>query len=286
MNIFEILFYQPIYNVLIILYNLLGQNLGLAIIAVAFLFRLLIVPLTLKQIKLAEMNKEMQSKVEKIKKQYKNNLEKQQQEMLTLQKEYLPQQLSGCLPLIFQFILFINLYNVINSIIADGIEGFNKVAYSFAPKFSPDFIINTDFFGIINLKETATSIMNTYGAISLEILPYILLILGVGITQFASMQILSAMRKKTETEKETKKKSKKKQKDSKDKTNPESFEEIFKRSTNQTMYILPGIVMVFSFGLPSGLSLYWITQSAFVIIQQYVFDFIKNRKKVDEIATI
>jgi YidC/Oxa1 family membrane protein insertase len=273
MNIFEILFYQPIYNLIVIFYHLLGDNLGLAIIAIAVFSRVILIPLTRRQIKMAESSREFSEKSKEIKKKHKNNKEKQTEELLKLQQEYLPAQIGGCLPLIFQLIVFINIYSVIRNLIQEGASGFNEIAYSFVPKFTSD--VNVNFLGnLFDLKIAPNS------AESSEILPYIVLLLLVGVTQYSSLKIMTGMRNRKKEEAEKSKKQEKKK--NKDKKEPEDFGEIMQRSTQQAMLIFPFLLMFISYGLPAGLSIYLITTSSFVILQQSVLYYIQRRKEKSE----
>ncbi|GAB4283923.1 MAG: YidC/Oxa1 family membrane protein insertase [Candidatus Dojkabacteria bacterium] len=266
MNIFEILFYQPIYNIIVVFYHLLGDNLGLAIIAIGIVSRFVLAPVTFRQAKLAESSKEFSEKSKEIKKKYKDNKVKQQEELLALQREYLPAQLGGCLPLIFQLIVFINVYSVIRNLISSGAEGFNNIAYSFVPKLSSE--VSGDFLGIMDLKLSPGEVSGS------DIYPYLLLVLLVGITQFFSTKLLTSLRNKAQKEEEKPKKNKKKNEDPTD-----DFAEIMQRSTKQVGYILPFFLMLVSYQLPAGLSIYLITTSLFVILQQVVYFYYKERKK-------
>lgn len=129
MNLIHILFYEPIFNLLIILYNFTG-NLGIAILVIALLSRILTYPFTKKQIKSAEKNQEFQAKVNAIKKKYKNNQEKMAQEMAKVQAEYLPGQLGGCLNIIITIVLLLQVRNVIINLVNKGVHAFNEVSYS------------------------------------------------------------------------------------------------------------------------------------------------------------
>jgi YidC/Oxa1 family membrane protein insertase len=268
---FNTLFFQPLYNLLVILYHALGDNLGLAIIAIALVSRLVTLPLTLRQTKMTEKSREMSEKMKEVKKKYKNDKEKQQQEMMKIQSEYLPAQISGCLPLIVQFIFLIYIYKVIRSLISDP-SSFNNVAYSFVPKFPENYVVNDSFLsGLIHLKETPTSVGTDD---VLNFIPYLILVLAVGLTQFVSMKLMSAKQntKKLEKEKEEKKKS--------DDT-PDDFAEIMQQSTKQAMMLMPIMIMFGALSFPAGLSLYWSAQSIFMIIQQISVRFLpKNKEKV------
>ena len=66
MEIFSILFYQPLYNLLVVLYRLFGGELGLAIIAIAALARILTYPITKRQIEMAETSQDFSKKVKQV----------------------------------------------------------------------------------------------------------------------------------------------------------------------------------------------------------------------------
>lgn len=278
MNIFEILFYQPIYNLIIIFYNALGQNLGLAIIMIGVVARLLMIPLTQRQMKMAESGKEMQAKIKDLKEKYKKNPEKLKEETLKVQQEYLPAQLSGCLPLIFQLILFINIYNVIQNLITisgqavDSVtSGFNQFAYSFVPQFQGVYNIDSTFLGAIDLKQAASNI----GFDNPSIIVYLLLVILVAVTNWGSIKATTTMgssNKDTEVVKEAPKKKKKSNNE------PENFGEIMQQSTKQAMFLMPILFAFISYGLPSGLALYLITTNIFVILQKFISDRLQKQQ--------
>jgi YidC/Oxa1 family membrane protein insertase len=211
---------------------------------------------------MAESSKEFAAKSKEIKKKYKNQKEKQQEELMKLQAEYLPAQVSGCLPLIFQFVFFINLYRVISNIVKDNGAAFNDLAYSFVPKFESGYHFNLDFFGV-NLGASASQFQ--FG--SYQILPYVILVTLVGLTQFLSMKVMMNLRQKNESKKNNTKRNKSKNKKEK---SGEDFSELLEQSTRQTMFLMPALFTFFAFNLPAGLNLYWTVQSTFVIIQQLV----------------
>jgi len=272
MDIFTILFYQPIYNLLVVFYRLFSENLGLSIILVALISRLITLPFTLRQAKMVEKSREMSEKIKGVKEKHKGDKEKIQQESMKIQSEYLPSQLAGCLPLIVQFILLINIYHVISDIILKGITSFNAVAYPFVTSFDPNYTLNTSFFGLINLTSSASKLEFSNPAI----IPYLVIIALVGVTQYYSMKITMPIAPAPKKPKEEKKKGTEKGK------NPASddFSEILQQSTRQTMLLFPLMITFLSYSLPTGLSLYWIAQSTFVIIQQSL---IKRRKANKEL---
>ena len=285
MDIFTVLFYQPIFNLLVVLYRLFSENLGLAIIVLALLSRIITLPITIRQMRSAASGKEMQAKVNEIKKKYKNDKEKQQQEMMKVQSEYLPGQLAGCLPVILQLILFINVYNVINNLIAHGIDSFNKVAYGFVPAFDSGYHLNTSFLGLFDLKTAASHFQIT----DPQIIPYIIIVILVGVTQYFSTKYMmngqaTLAQNEAKIAEEGKKDKKSKSDKKKDPDAPEDFSSILQQSSKQTMLLLPILFGLFSYNVASGLGFYWIAQSSFVIIQQFVTKQIKKRKTENSVV--
>ncbi|MCG0277067.1 MAG: YidC/Oxa1 family membrane protein insertase [Thermanaeromonas sp.] len=82
-------------------------NYGLAIIFFTVAVKLLLSPLTYKQLKSIKRMQELQPKIQEIQKRYKNNPQKAQQAMLELYRAEKINPLGGCLPLLVQMpILF------------------------------------------------------------------------------------------------------------------------------------------------------------------------------------
>ena len=66
-NLYNIILYQPIYNLVIALYNFSpGPNLGWAIVMLAIIVRLIFLPLTLKGYKTDSLLEEIASQVRAI----------------------------------------------------------------------------------------------------------------------------------------------------------------------------------------------------------------------------
>jgi YidC/Oxa1 family membrane protein insertase len=140
MDIFHNFFYVPIFNVLMFFYQIFGQNLGIAIVMIAFAAKLITLPLTRKQLKSAGKNREFQTRMAEVKKKYKNNEPELNQELARLQAEFLPGQLGGCLNLIIIIVLLIQVRNVVVNLVNQGVHAYNQVAYSESFKFPEDSI--------------------------------------------------------------------------------------------------------------------------------------------------
>ncbi len=130
LTLLHYLFYQPLFNGLIVLYDLFGGNLGLAIVAIAAIYKIITIPLTRRQFKAAGEMKKFQKESKKIKDKYSKNKDKMNKELLALQSKYMPAQLAGCLPLIVSIIFLIQMRFVLINLMSEGFHAFNSTAYS------------------------------------------------------------------------------------------------------------------------------------------------------------
>jgi YidC/Oxa1 family membrane protein insertase len=110
--VFDFIAY-PLANVILLLYNLLGQQTVLAITALTILLNLILFPLTQGQQKSAARMQELQPELDKLKKKYGNDKERMQQEQMKLYKEMGVNPLGGCLPLLIQMPIWFGLYQAI-----------------------------------------------------------------------------------------------------------------------------------------------------------------------------
>lgn len=94
---------------------------GFAIILMTLIIRLILLPLNIKQTKSSIAMSELQPETKKIQDKYKNDPQRAQQEMMKLYKEKGANPLSGCLPMLIQWPIFIALYYVFNNL--SGING-------------------------------------------------------------------------------------------------------------------------------------------------------------------
>jgi len=88
-------------------------NYGIAIITLSILIKLLSFPLSYKSLKSMQAMQALQPKLAALKERYKNNPKKLNQEMMELYKRHGVNPLSGCLPMLLQFPIFIAIYNVL-----------------------------------------------------------------------------------------------------------------------------------------------------------------------------
>lgn len=128
-DLFFVALYQPIYNLLVFLYDLFPWGgLGLAIILVTVFVKLAVFPLTFRSMKVQKEMQEIQPKIEEIKQKYKDDRETMAKELMAVYKDHKVNPFASCLPTILQLVIFLTLYRVLSA----GIQTVNgDILYSF-----------------------------------------------------------------------------------------------------------------------------------------------------------
>ncbi|MEK7134920.1 MAG: YidC/Oxa1 family membrane protein insertase [Patescibacteria group bacterium] len=144
--LFNEIFYRPLLNGLIFLYNIVpGHDMGISIIILTILLRFILWPLTNKGIKNQKVLTKIQPQIEEIKKKFKNNKEVQARALMGLYSENKISPLAGFLPLVIQIPIIIALWRVfLNSLNLD----LNSL-YSFIPAPTQ---VQSIFLGLVDLS--------------------------------------------------------------------------------------------------------------------------------------
>lgn len=147
-EIFHTVLYQPIFNLLVFLYNIIpGNDIGIAIIVLTVIIKLILYPFSIQAIRSQKTLQTLQPKIEALKAKYKDNKEEMSKAMIQLYKKEKVNPLSSCLPLLVQLPFLWAVYRVFR----DGLTNFNNdILYSFIQDPGQ---INAVSFGIINLSE-------------------------------------------------------------------------------------------------------------------------------------
>lgn len=109
---------------------------GLSIIIITIVFRLLVWPLMVKQTRSMRGMQKLQPLMKEVQEKYKDDKEKQSQEMMKLYKEHSINPLGGCLPMLLQMPLMIGFFAVI-----------------MMPRPDEDGIIQSTIYGLGRLPE-------------------------------------------------------------------------------------------------------------------------------------
>jgi len=121
---------NPLYNlvsgVIVLFHNLLsplfGEDSGvtwsLSIMGLVVIIRIVLIPLFVKQIKSQRALTALQPHMKEIQKKYKDDRQKQSEEMMKLYKEHKTNPLASCFPILAQAPIFFALFTVLNGIAA------------------------------------------------------------------------------------------------------------------------------------------------------------------------
>ena len=100
--------------ILTVFYNISGyigfDNYGVAIILMTIVIKILLYPLTVKQIKSMKAMQDLQPKMKELQEKFKDKPEKLQQEMAALYKNSGVNPLAGCLPLLAQMPILMGIF--------------------------------------------------------------------------------------------------------------------------------------------------------------------------------
>jgi YidC/Oxa1 family membrane protein insertase len=132
---------NPLYNavsgIMIAIHKVLspifGANSGvtwsLSIMGLVVLIRIILIPLFVKQIKSQRAMTALQPQMKAIQNKYKDDRQKQSEEMMKLYKEHKTNPLASCFPILAQAPVMFALFTVLNGIAHDKPHGFMKGEY-------------------------------------------------------------------------------------------------------------------------------------------------------------
>lgn len=265
--------------------NVTFHHYGLAIIVFTIIVKLALIPLTLKQQKSAAKMQELQPLIQEIQRKYKNDREKQSQEMMKLYQEHKYNPASGCLPLLVQMPILISLFYVIKEpftymfkLSSDKLENLknmtvvgkglywqlevpsDKAQELLNLKFQMEEIIGPIKFNLAkvptwNLSKLFGSEMSTY-------LPIFLIPVLAIITTYLSTKMMSAKTNNVNN-------------------NNKKDEYDAAAAMQKNMLIMAPLMTGFiSFQAPAALGLYWLTGNVFQILQQLFLNKYFKKKEV------
>lgn len=250
--IFNAIIYNPLYNLLIFVYNIVPfHDFGIAIIIVTLLIKFLLVPLSRKQIESQKKMNELQPKIKAIQEKYKDNKEAQSKALMEFYKETKTNPFAGCLPMIVQLVFLIAIYQVFYNISKEGLRVNVDNLYSFVANPGE---INKMFIGLIDLS----AILNL-SHLTLASVPHIILILAAAASQYFQAKMLMAKQIIADKDKKI---------EPKDEGKPDFAQMMSK----QMLYFGPLLTLFIGVKFPAGLALYWLVSTGFMIVQQYMVE--------------
>ena len=228
-SLFNVVLYQPIFNLFIGLYNILpGHDLGVVIFVLTVLVRLALYPLTTSSIKAQKSMQELQPKMEAIKKEFPNDKQKQAEATMALYKTHKVNTLTSCLPMLVQLPFLLALFWVLR----DGLASQNLGANLYPFVHNPG-ALNPLSFGSFDLAK-----------------PSIALSVLAGLAQFFQAKTLSVKKAPKEAGAGAK------------------DEDMAAMMNKQMLYVMPVMTVLIGVKFPAGLTLYWFLSTALMLAQQ------------------
>jgi YidC/Oxa1 family membrane protein insertase len=226
---------EPAINALIFIYDLLGQNFGLAIIVFTALVRLITLPLTYQQMRSSMVMADIQKsdRYKKMQEKYKNDKQKMSEEQMKLFREVGYNPFSGCLGLLIQFPIIIGLYQaIIRSLAATPAQLFDLSKYIYDA--IPDNLIplNSTFL-YMNLGQPER--------LELSFLPFAIPVLTILVVISTYLQTKL--------------------------TTPASADQQGAQMSQMMSLYMPLLLGYFAYTLASGLALYFVTSNLLGIVQ-------------------
>ena len=246
------------------LVNFLGQvlaffygivpNYGVAIILLTLVISLLLFPLTLKQTRSMKAMQEIQPEVKRLQKEYKDDREEMQKQLMALYQERGVNPAAGCLPLLLQMPIWFALFSVLRVAVENPGTAECVVNSSAIPAGALQDALcaeNTHFLGM----DLLISPSQAAGSGIVNAIPYIILVLIVVAAGF--YQQVQTTRRNANAPQQP--------------AQPQGMQTALK--------IMPVFFGFISWGFPTGLVVYFATSNLFRIAQQAVILRIDREKE-------
>lgn len=237
-QIFNTILFQPIFNLLMIIYHYLPpHDLGISIILVTAIIKLVLYLPSLSSIKSQQKMQDIQPKLDALRKKYANNKEEMSRQLVQFYRENKINPLSSCLPLLIQFPILIALYQVFIAVSrtdpSTGILPANQLThlYTYLRDVYATTPIHTHFLGFVDLTQTKN---------------YVLAGLAAVLQYWQSWMMIRHQPK------------------------PKGGN-LAQNMNRQMMFLMPIMTFIFGVSFPAGLTLYWAASTLFQVLQQYVF---------------
>ena len=227
--------FQPLIDVfeavLKFFHNTVGVPWGWSIVLLTVAVRAVLIPLTVKQFGSMQKMQQLAPQMKELQNKYKDDKERQQQELMRFYKENGVNPLGSCLPLVAQLPVFISLYYMLRTSLRGDIcpaiqRAHNHGVLSTAHTTACGVGHGASFLFIGDLTNKATGVTLI-----------VLIVLYIG-TQLASSLMMTAA--------------------------------TMDPNQRRLMMALPLLFVLFVINFPSGVMVYWITTNAWTMAQQFI----------------
>ena len=280
-------FFLPLFNLLIGLYDLPFIDFAIAIILFTIIIRTLLAPLFVRQIASQKEMQRMQPLVREVQRKHKGNRQKVYEETQALYREHGVNPAAGCLPVLLQLPILFALYQAL--IRASGVvTGFtvndgnqaafdslqeaglieagttsgeyivqisgpcNLPEYSQLPQFLP---LNCQLIDPVKLTEPVDTTIPWLFNLNLAAVDHVFAISLFGAFALSGLAIIAAILQFVQV---------------KMTAPPPNPEDPTSSMTSTMTYTFPLLTIFWGGIFPSGLIIYWIVYTAYLVIQQYL----------------
>jgi YidC/Oxa1 family membrane protein insertase len=216
-----------------------GWAWGGSIFLLTVFLRLLMVPLFVKQIHASRKMQELNPKIQALRKKYKNDKQRLNQEVMKLYQENGANPLAGCLPLLVQMPVFIGLFQVLNGI-SKAQPGESKFG------MSAELIRSAQHADILGASIPDT-FLNAWGANPKVWSAVVVTAIAVLVSSTTTFFTVRASMKRQPVM---------------DDNNPMV-------AAQKMMVFLAPLFGLFGLGFPLGVLLYWVTSNTWTLAQQH-----------------
>jgi YidC/Oxa1 family membrane protein insertase len=237
-NIFQPL--MTVFETVLKAFHSIGVPWGFGIVLLTICIRAVLIPLTVKQYHSMRALQSLQPQMKAIQRKYKDDKQRQQQEMMRFYKENNVNPFASCLPMVVQFPVLISLYFMLREslrrAICPGIQRAYQRAYAARHHVS------------LKVAYGHTTACGNHGGAGFLFIPDLTskatgVVLIVLIVLYIATMVLSTMMMST----------------------PQ-----MDKTQQRMMMVLPVVFVVFVLSFPTGVIVYWITTNLWTIAQQYV----------------
>jgi YidC/Oxa1 family membrane protein insertase len=231
---------KPLGALLHLIYNMVG-NYGVAIILFTIVVKVILLPLTFKQLQSTKAMNDIQPELKKLQEKYKNDKTTLNEKTMSLYKEHSINPMAGCLPLLIQLPILFGLFAALRA----------PIEYVFAGDAAAAAVATSaPFLWMANLLDPDVLTVPFSLPLLGNKIPWILPIIAAVTTYFS--MVMSAGKQKGGTQ-------------------PQSM---------KTMSIMmPFMILFWGVGFPAGLTLYWAVSNVFQMVQQYFLNHRSNVKE-------
>jgi YidC/Oxa1 family membrane protein insertase len=251
-------------------YDLVGQNYFITILLFTLFTKVVLFPLAWIQIKSMEKMNKMSVKQKEIQDKYKNDKEKQTQELMNLYKENKVNPLSGCLPLIIQIPIILAMFYIVKQPLTYIVQTPQEEIKTYTQQ-----LLNKEDVNEKEMQANELLIAKEHNLINMQVIPGINLgdvpsnvfskdenkkaspiSLAIPILTFIVSFLLNKYSQKNTQQ------------------TPEQAE--MQKTTNLMMPLMSAF---FSYAMPLALGVYWLFGSMLQFVQQFIINKIVKKDK-------